>query len=142
MAEILSACFFLICVELIMLAIYAIYAMFGTNADSLLLSSNALAHLLLSTAILLNARLSYHVMRVSHRRFDGNLSQENDSDNKATVKMDIRKLSAVLNHTTLSLSSASFCKYKPYVPLFSVVLLTEVCAYFDVEYFLFRTTLL
>ena len=36
--------------------------------------------------------------------------------------MDIRKLSAVLNHTTLSLSSASFCKYKAYV-LFSSLLL-------------------
>lgn len=72
--------------------------------------------------------LSYHVMRVlcyTVIRFDGNLTQENDSDNKATVKMDIRKLSAVLNHTTLSLSSASFCKYKAYV-LFSSVLLSSV----------------
>lgn len=44
-------------------------------------------------------------------RFDGNLSQDNDAENKASVKMDIRKLSAVLNHTNLMLSSAVFCEY-------------------------------
>jgi hypothetical protein len=44
-------------------------------------------------------------------RFDGNLSLDADSENKATVKMDIRKLSAVLNHTNLVLSSAVFCEY-------------------------------
>ena len=43
-------------------------------------------------------------------RFDGNLDQDRDGNNKATVKLDVRKLSAVLGHTNLALTSSSFCK--------------------------------
>ena len=55
--------------------------------------------------------LTLHTILLNSRiRFDGNLTQDKDSDNKAAVKMDIRKLSAVLNHSSLALSSAIFCK--------------------------------
>ena len=43
-------------------------------------------------------------------RFDGNLDQDRDGNNKATVKLDVRKLSAVLGHTNLAVTSSSFCK--------------------------------
>jgi hypothetical protein len=55
-------------------------------------------------------------------RFDGNLSQDTDSENKASVKMDIRKLSAVLNHTNLILSSAVFCEYLNPILWYDIVL--------------------
>jgi Hus1-like protein len=44
-------------------------------------------------------------------RFDGSLDQENDGDNKASVKVDVRKLSMVLNHSSLSIDCATICEY-------------------------------
>jgi hypothetical protein len=43
-------------------------------------------------------------------RYEGNLSLEHDRDNKATIKLEGRKLSLILNHTNLLWDGAFLCK--------------------------------
>jgi HUS1 checkpoint protein len=43
-------------------------------------------------------------------RFEGNLDAERDADNKAAVKVDVRKLSAVMNYGGIILDGATMCE--------------------------------
>jgi HUS1 checkpoint protein len=56
-------------------------------------------------------------------RFDGNLDNEKDAENRAAVKVDVRKLSMVLNHANLPIDCASICTYSPYTTHITTLLL-------------------